>query len=66
MYVGKRNFIITIEFTAMPVQLVWQNWLWSFQTGGTKLEKILPKNQHTKGKFLILRIGLAGSLSSLQ
>ena len=22
-------------------------WLWSFQTGGTKLERFLPQNQHT-------------------
>jgi hypothetical protein len=27
---------------------LWQYELWSFQTGGTKLEKILPKNQHTQ------------------
>ena len=25
---------------------VWQYGLWSFQTGGTKLERFLPKNQH--------------------
>ena len=31
---------------------VWQNGLWSFQTGGTKLERLLPKNQHTLRKFL--------------
>ena len=27
---------------------LWQYGLWSFQTGGTKLERFLPKNQHTK------------------
>ena len=26
--------------------------------GNTKLERFLPKNQHTQRKFLILRIGL--------
>ena len=31
---------------------VWQYRLWSFQTGGTKLEIFLPKNQHTQRKFL--------------
>ena len=31
---------------------VWQYGLSSFQTGGTKLERILPKNQHTQRKFL--------------
>ena len=27
---------------------LWQYGLWSFQTGGTKLERFLPKNQNTK------------------
>ena len=26
---------------------VWQYGLWSFQKGGTKLERFLPKNQNT-------------------
>ena len=45
---------------------LWQYGLWGFQTGGTKLERFLPKNQHTQINFWILRIGLTGSLSSLQ
>ena len=31
---------------------VWQYGVWSFQTGGIELERFLPKNQHTKRKFL--------------
>ena len=31
---------------------VWQYGLWSFQTGGTKIKRFLPKNQHTQGKLL--------------
>ena len=31
---------------------LWQYGLWSFQTGGTKLERVLPKNQHTQRKLL--------------
>ena len=31
---------------------LWQYGLWSFQTGGTKLERFLPKNQHTQRKLL--------------
>ena len=31
---------------------LWQHGLWSFQTGGTKLERFLPKNQHTQRKLL--------------
>ena len=30
----------------------WQYGLWSFQMGGTKLERFLPKNQHTQRKLL--------------
>ena len=26
--------------------------MWSFQMGGTKLERFLPKNQHTQRKLL--------------
>ena len=29
---------------------LWQYGLWSFQTGGRKLERFLPKNQHTQTK----------------
>ena len=32
--------------------LKWQYGLWSFQTGYTKLERFLPKNQHTQRKLL--------------
>ena len=31
---------------------VWQYGLWSFQAGGTKLDRFLPKNQHTQRKLL--------------
>ena len=31
---------------------LWQYGLWSFQTGSTKLERYLPKNQYTQRKFL--------------
>ena len=27
---------------------IWQYGLWSFQMGGKKLERFLPKNQHTQ------------------
>ena len=32
---------------------LWQNGLWSFQTGDTKLERFLPKNQHIYQKEII-------------
>ena len=31
---------------------LWQYGLWRFQTGGTNLERFLPKNQHTQRKLL--------------
>ena len=32
------------------VSLIWQYGCWSFQTGDTKLERCLPKNQHAQRK----------------
>ena len=44
--------IVLYIFSKFDAYWLWQYGLWSFQTGGTKLEKILPKNQHTQRKFL--------------
>ena len=46
--------------------ILWQYRLWSFQTGGTKLERFLPKNQHTQRKFLNFDNWTNGELRSLQ
>ena len=40
---------------------LWQHGLWSFQTGDTKLERFLPKNQHTQRKLLNFEFGLMAS-----
>ena len=37
---------------SLVIYSLWQYGLWSFQTGGTKLERFLPKNQHTQRKLL--------------
>ena len=37
--------------------VLWQYGLWSFQKGGTKLERFCLKINISKGKDLILRIG---------
>ena len=42
---------------------VWQYGLWSFQTGDTKLERFLPKNQHTQKKLLSFEFWINGELS---
>ena len=51
------NFISSIipRDTSMPKYLLsslWWYWLSSFQGRGTKLERFLPKNQHTQRKLL--------------
>ena len=46
---------------------LWQYGLWSFQTGGTKLERFLPKNQHTQMKLLNnFENWISGGLRSFQ
>ena len=42
---------------------LWQYGLWSFQTGGTKVEKFLPKNQHTQRKLLNFENWVSGEVS---
>ena len=46
--------------------LVWQYGLWSFQTGGTKLERFLPKNQHTRRKLLNFENWVNGEVSKIR
>ena len=45
---------------------VWQYGLWSFQTGGTKLESFLPKNHHTPRKLLNFENWISGGLRVVQ
>ena len=45
---------------------VWQYGLWSFQTGGTKLEKFLPKKQHTQRKLLNFENWVNGLMGKCQ
>ena len=44
---------------------IWQYGLWSFQAGGTKLERFLPKNQHTQRKLLNFEFWINGELSKI-
>ena len=43
----------------------WQYGLWSFQMGGTKLERFLPKSQHTQRKLLNSENWCNGELSNI-
>ena len=45
---------------------LWQYGLWSFQRGGTKLERFLPKNQHTIRKLLNFENWISGGLRRFQ
>ena len=40
--------------------------MWSFQKGGTKLERFLPKNQHTQRKLFNFENWISGGLRSFQ
>ena len=57
-------FYITQNFTTEWT--LWQYGLWSFQTGGTKLERFLPKNQHTQRKLFNFENWISGGLRSFQ
>ena len=41
---------------------LWQYRLWSFQAGGTKLDRFLHKNQHTQRKLLNLEFWIKAKL----
>ena len=49
MYLFLKFVGIFVKFESYSL---WQHRLWSFQTGGTKLERFLPKNQRTQRKLL--------------
>ena len=48
----------------MALQL-WQYGLWSFQMGGTRLERFLHKNQHTQRKLLNFEFWINGEMSNI-
>ena len=58
---------VAIEWKMHLILLsLWQYGLWSFQTGGTKLERFLPKNQHTQRKLLNFENWISGELSKIE
>ena len=48
-----------------PYCVICQYGLWSFQTGGTKLERFLPKNEHTKKELLNFENWVNGEVSKI-
>ena len=51
----KFKFLSKAIFSMHAACIVWQYGFWSFQMGGTKLERFLPKDQYTQRKLLNLR-----------
>ena len=51
------------NFTTQLTLSLWQYGLWSFQAGGTKLERFFPKNQHTQRKLLNFENWFNGEVS---
>ena len=47
------------------VYTLWQYGLWSFQAGGTKLKRFLPKNQYTEKKLLNFEFWINGEVSKI-
>ena len=47
------------------IYLLWQYGLRSFQAGGTKLERFLPKNLHTQRKLLNFENWVNGEVSKI-
>ena len=63
---GKKKHCVyseTCVCLSSEVHRVWQYGLWSFQTGDTKLERFLPKNQLTERKLLNFEFWINGELS---
>ena len=53
----KRSLLLA---AASIAYVLWQYGLWSFQTGGTKLERFLHKNQPTQRKLFNLELSKIG------
>ena len=58
---GEKNFPTLIALSSMAIRVVE-----FFQMGGIKLERFLPKNQHTQRKLLNFENWISGGLRSFQ
>ena len=57
--------LIVFAFFGCSPHEYWQYGLWSFQTGGIKLERFLLKNQHTQRKLLNFENWVSGEVSKI-
>jgi hypothetical protein len=60
------GFLFSNTIFLLQTSTLWQYESWSFQTGGTKLERFLPKNQHTRRKLFNFENWISGDLRSFQ
>ena len=63
---GTRTPIASVNKECDYTCILLQYGLWSFPTGATKLERYLPKNQHTQSKLLNFENWVNGGLRSFQ
>ena len=66
---GLENKIFHSRSTTFSISFVscwgiWQHGLWSFQTGGIRLERFLSKNQHSQRKLLTFENWVNGEVSN--
>ena len=61
-YLFKLQIISTVGTIALFVHSM-AIWVWSFQMGGIKLERFLPKNQHTQRNLLNFENWVSGEVS---
>ena len=54
-----------IEYCTWTHPIIWQYGLWSFQMGGAKLERFLPKKQHPQRKLLNFENWVNGEVSKI-
>ena len=62
------KYLVVLESLLSRIQevcLLWQYGFWSFQMGGTKLERFLPMNQPTQRKLLNFENWVNGELSKI-
>ena len=62
-----KDFIIKPyeSWSLSQLRSLWQYRMWSFQAGGTKLERFLHKNQQTKRKLLNFKFWINDELSKI-
>ena len=59
----KEDYKVSTYTPTVLWESLWQYRLWNFETGVTKLERFMPKNQHTQRKSLNFEFWIKSELS---